>query len=81
MNRIEWKTLLHSLKRKKKDLEYASIVYQIYGFYWCKLNYLNFQLKMRKNSLLVANDYLLSRANLIKIKKPKMDASTLARTD
>ncbi|KAJ6867789.1 hypothetical protein NC652_038857 [Populus alba x Populus x berolinensis] len=33
-----------------KDLEYTSIVYQIYGFYWCKFNYLNFPLKMQKNS-------------------------------
>ncbi|KAJ6947588.1 hypothetical protein NC651_002077 [Populus alba x Populus x berolinensis] len=33
---------------KKKVLEYASIVYQIYGFYWCKFNYLNFQLKCER---------------------------------
>ncbi|KAJ6867583.1 hypothetical protein NC652_038708 [Populus alba x Populus x berolinensis] len=43
----------------KRDLEYTSIVYQIYGFYGCKFNYLNFQLKMQKNSPLIANDYLL----------------------
>ena len=63
INRIKWKNSIHYLK--KMDLSYLSIVYEIYGFNWCKLNHLNFQFKMRKNSPLVTNSYPLSGGNPI----------------
>jgi len=56
---------------KKKDLSYPSIVYQIYGFHWCKFNHLNFQFQMRKNSPLVTNDYPLSREIVFKLEGQK----------
>ena len=60
LNRIEWKNSIHDLKLKRIDLSYLSIVYEIYGFHWCKFNHFNLQFKMRKNPPLVTNSYPLS---------------------
>lgn len=49
------------------------IVYQIYGFRWCKSNHLHLQFQMRKISPLVANAYPLSGENSIsKLKSRKI---------
>jgi hypothetical protein len=59
---VSWKTSIHYLKRI--DLSYLSIiVYEIYGFHWCKFNHFNLQFKMRKNSPVITNSYPLSGGN------------------
>lgn len=65
---------IHYLKKKESiNNIYPFIVYQIYGFRWCKSNHLNLQFQMRKISPLVANAYPLSRGNSIsKLKSRKI---------
>lgn len=53
-------------KREKRSiLSFYCVVYEIYGFHWCKSNHFNLELRMRKNYSLVTRGYSLSRGNSI----------------
>lgn len=58
-----------------KSPRYPSIVYNFYGFHWCKSNH---EFQMRTLSPMVANAYPLSGDNPIK-KEKKNDALTLTK--
>jgi len=64
----KWKNSVYYLnKTKKKDVSYTLpllIVYEFYGFCWCKSNHLD--LRWKKNSPLVAKGYPLSGETIFK---------------